>query len=152
MSDSDADPDPDPEPTLEDLPEDAPVVLFDGVCNLCNGFVQFLVPRDTEGMLYFASLQSDAATALLADHEPSPHDLESVVLVEGDDCYVKSDAVIRIARHLGGIYALAAVGRLVPRRLRDWLYDFVAANRYDWFGKREQCMVPTGDVRERFLG
>ncbi|APW96594.1 thiol-disulfide oxidoreductase DCC [Halobiforma lacisalsi AJ5] len=150
MSDSDGDPD--PEPTLEDLPEDAPVVLFDGVCNLCNGFVQFLVPRDTEGVLYFASLQSDAATALLADHEPSADDLESVVLVEGDDCYVKSDAVIRVARHLGGIYTLAAVGRLVPRRLRDRLYDFVAANRYDWFGKKEQCMVPTGDVRERFLG
>lgn len=152
-ADRGVDPDaaPDSRPELEGVPDDAPIVLFDGVCNLCDGFVQFLVPRDTDGVLYFASLQSETATAVLADHEPSADDLESVVLVEGDRCYVKSDAVIRIARHLGGVYSLAAVGRVVPRRLRDWLYEYVAANRYDWFGKKDQCLLPTGDVQDRFL-
>ncbi|AFZ73838.1 thiol-disulfide oxidoreductase DCC family protein [Natronobacterium gregoryi] len=130
---------------------DEPIVLFDGVCNLCSGFVQFVVPRDPEGRIHFASIQSAVAEELLAEHEPPVDDLESIVLIDGDDCYVKSGAVIRIGEYLGGIYGLATVGRIVPRRLRDWAYEFVAARRYDWFGKKDQCMMPTGDVQERFL-
>ncbi|ELY98517.1 thiol-disulfide oxidoreductase DCC [Natrialba chahannaoensis JCM 10990] len=132
-------------------PDDSPIVLFDGVCNLCNGFVQFLVPRDTDEQFYFASLQSDVATELLAEHGLPTDELESIVLIEGDDCYVKSAAVIRIASILGGIYALLRPFRFVPRRIRDWVYDLVAANRYRLFGKKDQCMMPTGNVQQRFL-
>ncbi|WP_440770020.1 thiol-disulfide oxidoreductase DCC family protein [Natronorubrum sp. DTA28] len=134
-----------------DIPEGAPIVLFDGVCNLCHGFVQFIVPRDTEGQFHFASLQSDVGQQLLADHGLEDHDLDSVVLIEGDDAYVKSDAVIRIARKLGGIYRLLGPARYLPRRLRDWAYDLVAEHRYRIFGQKEQCMMPTGNVQERFL-
>ncbi|RQG93209.1 thiol-disulfide oxidoreductase DCC family protein [Natrarchaeobius halalkaliphilus] len=134
-----------------EIPENGSIVLFDGVCNLCTGFVQFLIPRDPNGIFYFASLQSDVGERLLAEHGLSSHDLDSIVLIDGDDVYVKSAAVIRIAGLLGGIYALARPLRFLPRRLRDWGYDVVAANRYRLFGKKDQCMMPSDDVRSRFL-
>lgn len=128
-----------------------PVVLFDGVCNLCNGVVQFLIPRDPSGRLRFASLQSEAGQTLLERHDLPTEDFDSIVLVDGDRVYTKSAAVIRIAELLGWPYRVARLGRLLPSRLRDWLYDVVAANRYDWFGRRDRCMVPDEDVRDRFL-
>ncbi|AXG07010.1 thiol-disulfide oxidoreductase DCC family protein [Haloplanus rubicundus] len=129
---------------------DGPVLLFDGVCNLCTGAVRFVVPRDPDGRIRFAPLQSAAGRALLARHD-LPDDLDSVVLVEGDRVYTKSAAAIRVAELLGWPYRAAAVARLLPRRLRDAAYDVIAANRYDWFGRREQCMVPSEDVSDRFL-
>ncbi|WP_049922425.1 thiol-disulfide oxidoreductase DCC family protein [Halopiger djelfimassiliensis] len=135
----------------ETVPDDDPIVLFDGVCNLCNGLVQFIVPRDPDGRFRFASLQSEVGTALLAEHGLPTDELESVVLIEGEDCYVKSAAVLRIATLLGGWYRLLAPFRYVPRRLRDWAYDAVAARRYRWFGRKDRCMMPTGDVQKRFL-
>ena len=131
------------------LPED-PVLLFDGVCNLCNGLVRFLVRRDPAGRIRYASLQSEAGQALLA-RAGLPEDPDTVVLVEGDRAYTKSAAVVRVAELLGWPYRLLRVARLLPRRLRDAGYDVVAANRYDWFGRRERCMVPDDDVRDRFL-
>ncbi len=130
---------------------DGPIVLFDGVCNLCAGFVQFLIPRDPDGTFSYASLQSEIGQELLAEHDLPTDDLESVVLIEGDDAYVKSGAVIRIGQLLGGVYALAGPLRFLPRRLRDWGYDVVAANRYRLFGKKESCMLPSEDVQSRFL-
>ncbi|WP_306054880.1 thiol-disulfide oxidoreductase DCC family protein [Natronococcus wangiae] len=135
----------------EEIPDEEPIVLFDGVCNLCAGFVQFVVPRDADGVFHFASLQSDVGRRLLAEHGLADDELDSIVLIEGEDAYVKSSAVIRIAVILGGIYALARPLRFLPRRLRDWGYDLVAANRYRLFGEKDQCMMPTGNVRERFL-
>lgn len=139
----------------EDLPADVseehPVVLFDGVCNLCTGSVQFLIQRDPEGIFRFAPLQSDVADRLLADTDVDPADLDSVVLVEGQDVYRKSDAVLRTAEHLGGVYRLLSPLRIVPRRVRDFCYDFVAARRYGWFGQKDQCMMPTPDISSRFL-
>jgi predicted DCC family thiol-disulfide oxidoreductase YuxK len=129
---------------------DGPVLLFDGVCNLCNGVVQFLLPRDRAGRLRFAPLQSAAGRELLARHD-LPADLETVVLVEGDRAYTKSDAAIRVAELLGWPYRLAGIARLLPAGVRDRLYDVVATNRYDWFGRRDQCMVPDEDVSDRFL-
>ncbi|MXV63603.1 DUF393 domain-containing protein [Natronorubrum sp. JWXQ-INN-674] len=134
-----------------DIPEGAPIVLFDGVCNLCHGFVQFIVPRDTDGQFHFASLQSEVGQELLAEHGLENHDLDSVVLIEGGDAYVKSGAVIRIAQHLGGVYRLLGPTRFLPRRFRNWVYDLVAEHRYRIFGKKEQCMMPTGNVQERIL-
>ncbi|WP_251331372.1 thiol-disulfide oxidoreductase DCC family protein [Haloplanus pelagicus] len=133
-----------------DVDTDGAILLFDGVCNLCNGVVQFLVPRDPAGRLRYAPLQSDAGRAVL-ERVGLPEDVDSVVLVEGERAYTKSAAVIRVAELLGWPYRLARGGRLVPRRLRDALYDAVAARRYDWFGRRERCMVPDEDVSDRFL-
>ncbi|WP_144905522.1 thiol-disulfide oxidoreductase DCC family protein [Halobellus captivus] len=138
-------------PTDETRPVDNPVVLFDGVCNLCNGVVGFLLPRDPNGRLRFAPLQSAAGKALLADHGLPIEELETIVLVEGDSAHTKSDAAIRIAELLGWPYRLLRIGRVVPRPIRDRLYEFIADNRYDWFGRKEQCMIPDEDVSDRFL-
>lgn len=133
------------------VPDEHPVVLFDGVCNLCEGSVKFLIRRDPEGLFRFAPLQSEVADTLLADHEVDPDALDSVVLVEEDSVYTKSDAVLRAARHLGGIYGPLWATRVLPRSFRDGVYDFVADRRYGWFGKKDACMMPTPDLRSRFL-
>jgi len=135
----------------EDIPDDAAVVLFDGVCNLCSGFVQFVYPRDPEGKYRFASLQSEVGQALLAEHDLPTDELESIVLIEGGESYVKSAAVIQIATGLGGRYRLFSPFRHVPASVRDRVYDFVADHRYRWFGKKDRCMLPSGDVESRFL-
>ncbi|SFS81056.1 thiol-disulfide oxidoreductase DCC family protein [Halostagnicola kamekurae] len=137
----------------EEIPDDGPIVLFDGVCTLCNGFVQFIIPRDTEERFYFASLQSDAGQRLLAEHDLPTDELESVVLIEGEDSYVKSGAIIRIATLLGGVYRLLWPLQYLPQRLRDFAYDFVADRRYRWFGKKDRCAIPetSGNVQARFL-
>ncbi|KOX96817.1 thiol-disulfide oxidoreductase DCC family protein [Halorubrum sp. ASP1] len=135
----------------EDIPDDAAVVLFDGVCNLCSGFVQFVLPRDPEGKYRFASLQSDVGRSLLAEHDLATDELDSVVLIEDGESYVKSAAIIRIATGLGGAYRLLSPFRFVPRAVRDRAYDFVADNRYRWFGKKDRCMMPPGDAESRFL-
>ena len=134
-----------------EIPDDAAVVLFDGVCNLCSGFVQFIVPRDPEGKYRFASLQSDVGRALLAEHDLPTDELESIVLIEDGESYVKSAAVIRIAAGLGGRYRLLSPFRHVPAAVRDRAYDFVADHRYRWFGKKDRCMMPSGDIESRFL-
>jgi len=131
--------------------DDHPVLLFDGVCNLCNGAIQFVIPRDPDGVLRFAPLQSDLGITVRASAGLSTDDLETVVLVDDGKPYTKSDAAIRVGEHLGGVYRLLSLGRLVPRGLRDRIYDFVAENRYDWFGKKDQCMIPDEDVSSRFL-
>ncbi|ELZ57191.1 MULTISPECIES: thiol-disulfide oxidoreductase DCC family protein [Halorubrum] len=134
-----------------DIPEDAAVILFDGVCNLCSGFVQFVHPRDPEGKYRFASLQSDVGRELLAEHGLPTDEIESIVLIEDGESYVKSAAVIRIAAGLGGRYRLLSPFRHVPAPVRDRVYDFVAEHRYQWFGKKDRCMIPSGDVKSRFI-
>jgi len=135
----------------ETLETDHPVVLFDGVCNLCTNSVRFLIERDG-GLFRFAPLQSDVADELLAECGLADHDIDSIVLVEDGEWYVKSDAVIRIATALGGGYRLLGPTKYVPRAIRDAVYDLVAASRYQVFGKRDRCMVPTEQNRARFLG
>jgi predicted DCC family thiol-disulfide oxidoreductase YuxK len=134
-----------------ETPEDGAVILFDGVCNLCSGFVQFVVPRDEAGKYRFASLQSDVGRELLAEHDLPTDELESVVLIEDGESYRKSAAIVRIAAGLGGAYRLLSPFRYVPRSLRDRVYDFVAEHRYRWFGKKDRCMMPSGDIESRFL-
>lgn len=136
-------------------PADAthPVVLFDGVCNLCNSSVQFIIDRDPKGTLRFASLQSEAAAKLLRQHDLTPPegDPDSILLVEDGAVYSHSSAALRIARRLSGVWSVLYVFMLVPRPLRDLVYRFIARNRYRWFGKSEMCRVPTPELRERFL-
>ncbi|MCI0573316.1 MAG: thiol-disulfide oxidoreductase DCC family protein [Myxococcaceae bacterium] len=128
------------------------VVLFDGVCNLCNGAVNFIIDRDPEARFRFASLQSPVGATLLERHglkvQAEP---ESMVLLEGGHLYVRSTAALRIARHLRGAWRLLYVLLLVPRPLRDAAYRFIARHRYRWFGRTEACRVPTPALRARFL-
>lgn len=127
------------------------VVLFDGVCNLCNGAVDFILDRDPEGKLAFASLQSGAGQELLAQHGLSTENFDSVVLLKEGKVYRKSTAALEIAGRLKGAWPMLKVFKLVPRPLRDAIYNFIGRNRYNFFGKREQCRMPTPEIRNRFL-
>lgn len=128
-----------------------PVILFDGVCGLCNHWVDFVIKFDRERVFRFAALQSDAgAQALHAIHMPADF-RHSIVLVDGPRVYYQSSAILRILRSLGLPFSLAYVSVLVPRPLRDWTYKFVADHRLRWFGERDACRLPTPDERERFL-
>jgi len=128
-----------------------PIVLFDGVCNLCSGSVQFVLKRDLEGRFRFASLQSEAGRSLMLEHGLDPDALSSVVLVEDGRAYQESSAALRIARHLPGAWKLLRVFAVVPRPLRDAVYRLIARHRYRWFGKTEACWLPTPELRARFL-
>ena len=125
------------------------MLLFDGVCTLCSGSVRFVIERDPAGRFQFAPLQSEAARRLL---ERAPQPLpDSLVLVEDGRLFTRSTAVLRIARGLRFPWPLAYVFVAVPRPVRDWVYDAVARNRYRWFGRRDVCMMPTPELRARFL-
>ena len=130
-----------------------PVVLFDGVCNLCSASVQFIIDRDPEATFRFASLQSEAAREMLAELGASvpQGDPESVLLIENGRLYSRSEAALRIARRMRGPARLAAIFRLLPHGIRDRAYRFVARNRYRWFGKAESCRLPTPELRARFV-
>jgi predicted DCC family thiol-disulfide oxidoreductase YuxK len=127
------------------------VILFDGVCNLCNRFVQFVIARDPRARFSFASLQSSAAARLAAARAGSTDGRESIVLLENGREFTESTAALRIVAALGFPWTLAGGLIIVPRPLRDWAYGVVARNRYRWFGKRQVCMVPTPDLKRRFL-
>ncbi len=129
------------------------IVLFDGVCNLCNASVQFILDRDARDHFRFAALQSEAGVKALRAHgrEPATGDPDSVMLIEGDRVYDRSDAALRIARRLRGAWPLLAVFLVVPRFIRDAVYKLIARNRYRWFGRTEECRIPTPALRARFL-
>jgi predicted DCC family thiol-disulfide oxidoreductase YuxK len=128
------------------------VVLFDGVCNLCNGSVRFIIERDPRARFQFAPLQSPVADRLIGAQVDRASLPDSIVLVDEGRLYVRSSAALRIARGLRFPWPLAWVFMVVPRPIRDWVYDLIARHRYAWFGKRDECMVPTSEVRGRFLG
>ena len=128
-----------------------PIIFFDGVCNLCNGFVQFIIRHDKRGIFKFASLQSDYAASLPALSDKVGNSLSTVVLQDGDRYYIKSAAALRISRMLGFPFSVAYVFIIVPSPLRDAVYDWVANNRYAWFGKRDACWLPTPELKSRFL-
>ena len=128
-----------------------PVILFDGVCNLCNASVNFVIDRDPDGVFRFGALQSDAAAPLLAACDVPADYLDSIVLVEDGRCFTDSTAALRIARRLGGPLGWLGAFLAVPKPLRDVVYHWIARNRYRWFGKQDACRIPTPDLRARFL-
>lgn len=128
------------------------VLVFDGVCNLCNGFVRFLLRHDHAARLRFATCQSERGAALMRGAGIDPADPVSVVLVDGEKQYVWSGASLRAIAALGGVWRLAALALLVPPFLRDPVYRFVARRRYRWFGRSAVCQVPDPHWQERFLG
>ena len=133
------------------LSEGHAVVLFDGVCNLCNGAVNFIIDRDPEGHFQFAPLQSNIAQTALKARGQSALNLDTIVLLETSDVHVRSDAALRIARRLSGAWPLLSIALWVPHPLRDRVYNWVASHRYNWFGRQEACRLPTPELRRRFL-
>ncbi len=127
------------------------IVLFDGVCNLCNGLVRFIIKRDRTGKFKFASLQSEIGQQWLQRFGLAKNEFESFVLIRGDKYYLKSAAALKMLRELGGIWKAFYVFIVVPRPVRDLIYDLIAKSRYKIFGKRDVCMVPTPALKERFL-
>jgi predicted DCC family thiol-disulfide oxidoreductase YuxK len=127
------------------------ILLVDGVCNLCNALVRFIVRRDPRGTIRYASLQSETAQTLLQKHGAPDSNLDTVVLLESDRVFVRSTAVLHVFRHLTYPWPLLFALMVIPRSWRDRIYDAVARRRYKWFGRRDACMVPSTDVRHRFL-
>jgi predicted DCC family thiol-disulfide oxidoreductase YuxK len=127
------------------------LLLFDGVCNLCNGFVQWVIVRDKKGVFKFAALQSETGQQELKKLGKNTETFDSVVLIAGSKVLTQSDAAIEVAAQLGGIWSLTPMLRVFPRFLRNAVYNWVARNRYRWFGKREQCMLPRPEWKDRFL-
>ena len=131
-----------------------PVLLFDGVCNLCNSAVQWVIERDKEGRFDFASLQSDAARRELVKvmtTEEIDELPDSMVLIDSGGVHVRSAAALRILRELDSWFLLLRLGVVLPRPIRDAIYNLIARNRYRWFGRRDACMTPTPDIAARFL-
>ena len=129
-----------------------PIIFFDGVCNLCNGFVRFVLRHERRPVHLFVTLQGETAARRLSSSLNASGDLQdSIFLYKEGKLVIKSAAFIEIAGGLEGYWRLARIALVVPRFLRDGIYDFVARNRYVWFGRTDQCMVPTPDIEARFL-
>lgn len=130
---------------------DQPIILFDGVCNFCNSAVNFVIKRDKKSVLRFATLQSAIAQEILQKNNLPDADLSSFVFVEKGKIYTRSTAALRVFKYLKGLWPLMYGFIIVPKFIRDIIYNWFAKNRYQWFGKKEVCMIPTNDVRSRFL-
>ncbi|MBT7850256.1 MAG: DCC1-like thiol-disulfide oxidoreductase family protein [Flavobacteriaceae bacterium] len=127
------------------------IVFFDGVCQLCNRSVNFLIKQDQKSVLKFASLQSTYAQKVVPKALLNHEKLDSIIVYSDGEFYDQSTAVLKLCKILGGLYTVFLIGYLLPRFIRDGLYSFIANNRYRWFGKTEQCRVPTAELKERFL-
>jgi len=128
-----------------------PVILFDGVCNLCNGVVKLVIRQDAKGYFKLAALQSTAGQMLLQKHGLPQKEFETFLLIENGKVYQQSDAALKVARQFKWHWQWLQILWLAPRPLRNAVYRFIALNRYHWFGKKEACMIPTPDIQQRFL-
>ena len=137
---------------IQDLPQDKKIILFDGVCNLCNTSVQYVIKHDKKDIFRFVSLQSDLGQKILNHIGINPKHIDSIVLYEpGISYYYKSTAALEIAKGLRGIFTLTTVFKILPAGIRDFVYDYVAKNRYKWYSKKENCMIPTPELKVKFL-
>jgi predicted DCC family thiol-disulfide oxidoreductase YuxK len=127
-----------------------PVVLFDGVCKLCNGSVHFILRNDRKGRMKFAPLQSDYGLVVLKEHGKHSDPMDSIMLLEGARLTGKSTAIIRISKYLGGAWPLCMIALVIPRFIRDFMYDIIAKKRYRWFGKYDTCRLPDAEFEDRF--
>lgn len=130
---------------------DKKIILFDGVCNLCNNSVVFIIKRDKNDVFRFAALQSDIGIELTQKLNIDTTKTDSIILVEGTSYVTKSTAALKIARHLKGGYPLLYGFMILPVFFRNWVYDIIAKNRYKWFGKKDNCMIPTPELKAKFL-
>ncbi len=137
---------------MDQLPKNKEIILFDGVCNLCNGAVLFIIKRDRDDVFRFVSLQSELGKEIIRYIGVDVSKTDSIVWYKpGEAYYYKSDAALIIINHFGGIWGLLNVFKIIPASLRNLFYDFIAKNRYNWFGKKESCMIPTPELQQKFL-
>lgn len=135
------------------MEENKKIILFDGVCNLCNGAIQFIIKNDRNDVFRYAPLQSDIGRKLLAERQLDTKAIDSIVLIEpGVAYYIKSDAALQIGKHLKGYRTISSILLLIPSPLSNIVYDFIARNRYHWYGKKQECMIPTPELKAKFLG
>ena len=130
---------------------DQPIILFDGVCNLCNSAVQFIIRHDKKNIFMFTSLQSEVGQKLLAQYNLPLDELNSFILIENNKAYTRSTGALKVAKKLNGIFPMLYSFIIIPKIFRDSIYDLVARNRYKWFGKKDECMIPTPQLKARFL-
>jgi predicted DCC family thiol-disulfide oxidoreductase YuxK len=128
------------------------LILFDGVCNLCSALVQFVIRHDPAAKFRFAAIQSETGREIFQTHGLDPEDLKTFVFIADGKIFLRSDAAIEVVARFGAAWSILRVFRLVPRILRDSIYSTIARNRYRWFGRKEVCMVPTPELKERCLG
>lgn len=127
------------------------IILFDGVCNLCNGVVNFVIKRDKKNSLQFAPLQSETAYVLLRKYKTQTLGMPSFVFIENGKVYTQSTGALKVCRHLSGAWPALYALLIVPQFIRDGVYKWIAKNRYKWFGKKDECMIPTPELRSKFL-
>ena len=127
------------------------IILFDGVCNLCNSAVQFTITRDKKNYFSFASLQSAQGQKILSQHNLPVNDIKSFVLIENGKPYTRSTGALKVAKKLKGLWPLLYSFIIIPKFIRDSIYKWIAGNRYKWFGKKNECMIPTAELKARFL-
>ena len=133
------------------MPQDHPVILFDGVCNLCNSSVQYVIKHDPEHIFRFASLQSPFGQKFLSDNHLSSNNINSFILFSNNKIYTRSTAALQVAKRLKGLMKLLYFFMIVPGFIRDGVYNIIAKNRYKWFGKEETCWLPTPELKNLFL-
>ena len=131
---------------------DKQIILFDGICNLCNRFVQWVIKRDKTDTFRFAPIQGEIGMQLMKERKLDPEKMDSIILIHPDNShYIKSTAALKVGISFGGIYRVLYLFWIIPVFLRDKIYDWVARNRYAWYGKRDKCMVPTPELKAKFL-
>lgn len=137
---------------MQNFPPNKKIILFDGVCNLCNSAVQFIIKHDKKDVFRFVGLQSDLGLDILKHIGIDSTKIDSIVLYEpGIAYYYKSDAALLIAKSLDGLFSIGIILKIIPNGIRNSLYDYIAKNRYKWYGKKESCMIPTKELKLKFL-
>ena len=127
------------------------IILFDGVCSLCNSSIHFIIKHDKKNYFRYATLQSEIGKEKLKECTINETQIDSLVLIENNTAYTKSTAVLRIAKHLNKLYPLLYGFMIIPSFIRNIIYNFIARNRYTWFGKRKECMISTDEIKEKFI-
>ncbi len=127
------------------------LLLFDGVCNLCNTSVQYVIKHDTKQKFKFASLQSDAAKEILLQYKVKNSNLDSIILIHKEQLFDKSSAILILLKILGGFHSILYIFIIIPKSIRDAVYNYIAKNRYKWYGKMDSCMIPSANLKNRFL-
>ncbi len=137
---------------MQRLPTNKKIILFDGVCNLCDSAVQFIIKYDKKDVFRFVALQSELGQEILKHIGINSKNIDSIVLYEpGIAYYYKSSAALEIAKNLGGFFHFGTIFRIIPTGIRNQLYDYIAKNRYQWYGKTEICMIPSKELKNKFL-
>jgi len=137
---------------MEDLPQDKKIILFDGICNMCDAAVQFIIKHDKKDIFRFVAIQSDLGQSIILYIGIDTSKTDSIILYEpGHAYYYKAEAALKIATALGGIYLGMAIFTILPKGLSNALYDYIARNRYKWYGKKNECMIPTLQMKAKFL-